>query len=394
MGLRGQRGRLVRAGHTGRVRGGGGLSHADVPVWGRCVELPAERVANKTRRAWERRGRLPPPESCIIPAMKVLVIGGAGYIGSHVVQCLMDGGHEVCVFDNLSSGLRENLFAGNEFINGSILIPRDLEAAFAGGFDAFIHLAAFKAAGESMINPEKYAVNNICGSVNLMNAAVKNGVRLMIFSSSAAVYGEPAYLPVDENHPVRPENFYGFTKLEIERIMEWYDKLRGLKYASLRYFNAAGYDVKGRITGLEQNPANLLPVIMETAAGTRKELKVFGSDYDTRDGTCVRDYIHVSDLARAHIMALSFIADGNESLTVNLGSERGVTVREMLEAARRITGREIPAVYTGRRPGDPAALYSSAKSAREKLGWVPEYSDIDTIISSTWAVYRKASRKI
>jgi len=319
--------------------------------------------------------------------MKVLVVGGAGYIGSHVVKCLMENGHKVAVFDNLSSGLRENLFKENEFIYGSVLLPSDLENAFSGGFDAFVHLAAFKAAGESMLVPEKYSVNNICGTINLINSALKHGVKLMIFSSSAAVYGAPAYLPIDENHPLNPENYYGFTKLEIERIMEWHDKLRGLKYASLRYFNAAGYDVEGRISGLEQNPANLLPVIMETAAGMRKELKIFGSDYETRDGTCIRDYVHVNDLAYSHVLALSYIADKNKSLTVNLGSEKGVTVKEMLDASRKITGKEIPAAYVERRPGDPAALYASAKLAKETLNWVPKYSGIDTIISSTWAVY-------
>ena len=227
--------------------------------------------------------------------MKVLVIGGAGYIGSHVVKELMKNGHKVTVFDNLSSGLRQNLFPENGFIYGDILQPMNLEDAFAQGFDAFIHLAAFKAAGESMIYPEKYSLNNINGTVNILNAAVKHNCLKMVFSSSAAVFGNPQYLPIDENHPKNPENYYGFTKLDIENYMAWYDKLKGLKFASLRYFNAAGYDVDGVLCGLEQNPANLLPVIMEVAAGMRKELKVFGKDYDTPDGTCVRDYVHVSD---------------------------------------------------------------------------------------------------
>ncbi len=321
--------------------------------------------------------------------MKVLVIGGAGYIGSHVVKELMGRGHEVTVFDNLSSGLRENLFPENKFIYGNILIQDDLEKAFSLGFDAFVHLAAFKAAGESMVEPEKYSVNNLTGTINIMNAAVKHGCKKMVFSSSAAVFGEPQYLPIDEGHPKNPENYYGFTKLKIEEIMAWYDKLRGLKFAALRYFNAAGYDVDGFPCGLEQNPANLLPVIMETACGMRQRMKVFGDDYDTRDGTCIRDYVHVSDLASAHALALEYIADKAESVTVNLGSEKGVTVKEMLDTARKITGKEIPADFVERRPGDPATLVASSALAREKLGWIPKHSDVQTLLESTWNAYLK-----
>ena len=320
--------------------------------------------------------------------MKVLVIGGAGYIGSHVVKELNKNGHTVTVFDNLSSGLRQNLFKQNEFIHGDILNPSQLDDAFARGFDAFIHLAAFKAAGESMTKPEKYAINNINGTVNILNAAVKHNCLKMVFSSSAAVFGSPKYLPIDEDHPKNPENFYGFTKLDIESYMAWYDQLKGLKFAALRYFNAAGYDVDGVLCGLEQNPANLLPVIMEVAAGMRSKLQVFGSDYDTPDGTCIRDYVHVSDLARAHVMALDYIVKNNKSLTVNLGSETGVSVTQMLESARKITGQPIPADYVGRRAGDPACLYATSKRAHELLGWKAEHSDVDTLISSTWNVYK------
>ena len=319
--------------------------------------------------------------------MKVLVIGGAGYIGSHVVKELMKNGHKVTVFDNLSSGLRQNLFAENEFIYGNILLENDLDAAFGREFDAFIHLAAFKAAGESMVLPEKYSVNNLTGTINIMNAAMKHNCKYMVFSSSAAVFGEPQYLPIDEKHPKTPENYYGFTKLKIEEIMAWYDKLKGLKFAALRYFNAAGYDTEGFPNGLEQNPANLLPVIMETACGMREKMKVFGSDYDTRDGTCIRDYVHVNDLANAHVKALNYIVEKNESLTVNLGSETGVTVKEMLEEARKITGKAIPADFVERRPGDPAVLVASAKVALEKLGWKAEKSDVHTLLESTWNAY-------
>ena len=325
--------------------------------------------------------------------MKVLVVGGAGYIGSHVVKELMKAGHKVTVFDNLSSGLLQNLVPENDFIAGDILHLETLDAAFRRGFDAFIHLAAFKAAGESMIVPEKYSVNNITGTLNLMNAAVKHGCLHMVFSSSAAVFGEPQYLPINEDHPKNPENYYGFTKLEIERFMEWYDKLKGLKFAALRYFNAAGYDPDGFPCGLEQNPANLLPVIMEVACGMRQKLQVFGTDYDTRDGTCIRDYVHVTDLAIAHVKALEYITSQNTSLKVNLGSETGVTVKEMLEAARRITGKEIPTDIVGRRAGDPACLYATSAFARETLNWTATHSDVDTLVSSTWGAYCKHQEK-
>ena len=330
----------------------------------------------------------------IMKAMKVLIIGGAGYIGSHVVREFLDLGHRVTVFDDLSSGLKENLFPEAEFIQGSILDYPALLSACRGKPDAAIHLAAFKAVGESMEKPEKYSLNNINGTIHILNALVESGVKYLVFSSSAAVYGQPQYNPVDEEHPLNPESYYGFTKLEIERILHWYDKLNRIRFASLRYFNAAGYDPKGRISGLEQKPTNLIPVIMETALGIRRELSIFGNDYDTRDGTCIRDYIHVSDLSRAHIAALNYITANDSSLTVNLGAEAGATVLEVLEAARRITGRPIPSSYSGRRSGDPAALTASSKLAREKLGLKLEYSDIDNLIRTTWEVYKKTGVRI
>ena len=337
--------------------------------------------------------------------MDILIIGGAGYIGSHVTREFLDQGHRVTVFDNLSSGLRENLFPEAGFVHGTILDYPALLAVCRGlgtrtearqgqsshlrAFDAVVHLAAFKAVGESMMYPEKYSLNNICGTVNILNAMAETGIKYLVFSSSAAVFGQPQYLPLDEKHPLNPESYYGFTKLEIEHIMEWYDKLKGMRFASLRYFNAAGYDVKGRIAGMEQNPANLIPVIMETAVGMRKEFSIFGNDYDTRDGSCIRDYIHVNDLAAGHALALDFISTNDRSLTVNLGSETGTTVLEILETARRITGRPIPSIIAGRRSGDPASLTASSKLARELLGWKAEYSDIETLIRTTWEVYKK-----
>ena len=325
--------------------------------------------------------------------MNILVIGGAGYIGSHVVREFLDRGHAVRVFDDLSSGLRENLFPGAEFVHGTILDYPALVYTCQGmktgeAFDAVVHLAAFKAAGESMQKPEKYSVNNISGTINILNAMIETGIKYMVFSSSAAVYGEPEYLPIDEKHPCNPENYYGFTKLEIERIMGWYDKLKNIRFASLRYFNAAGYDVKGRIKGLEQNPANLIPVVMEVAVGLRGEMEIFGDDYDTPDGTCKRDYIHINDLSTGHVAALEYISKNDRSLTVNLGSETGTSVKEIIETARRVTGKAIPAKVSGRRPGDPARLTASSGLARELLGWKAEHSDVDTLIGSTWEAYR------
>lgn len=324
--------------------------------------------------------------------MRILVIGGAGYIGSHVAREFLDAGHAVEVYDNLSSGSRGNLFPEAGFIEGDILDYPRLLGAMKGGFDALVHLAAAKAAGESMVRPEKYSTQNLSGTINILNAALEAGVMKLVFSSSAAVYGSPRYVPMDEAHPTEPENYYGFTKLEIERILAWYDRLRGLRFAALRYFNAAGYDPAGRISGLERNPANLIPVIMEAAAGMRPAIEIFGNDWDTRDGTGVRDYVHVSDLARGHVAALDWIGANDRSLVVNLGSEKGLSVLEILESARRISGRPIDARVVGRRPGDPASLYASSAKARELLGWEARHSGVDEIVATTWAAYgrRKA----
>ncbi len=321
--------------------------------------------------------------------MKVLVVGGAGYIGSHVSRVLLDRGNQVTVFDNLSSGCRENLFPEAQFVKGDILDYATLVKTMSTGFDAFIHLAAFKAAGESMILPEKYSINNITGTLNLLNAASEAGIKKVVFSSSAAVYGAPQYLPMDEKHPQNPENYYGFTKLEIERFLDWYDRLKGLRFAALRYFNAAGYDLQGRIQGLERNPSNLLPVIMEVAAGKRDKLQIFGDDWDTPDHTCVRDYVHVWDLAQAHAMALDYIDSEDRSITVNLGSENGISVKAMLEKAREITGRSIAAEVVGRRAGDPVKVVASSTLAEQILGWKALHSNVETLVSSTWNVYKR-----
>ena len=321
--------------------------------------------------------------------MKILVIGGAGYIGTHVVIACQKKGYKVSVYDNLSTGCKENIQKGCKFFKGDILNSSALTKVMKKGFDAVIHLAAFKAAGESMLVPEKYSVNNIIGTINILNALCDAGISKIIFSSSAAVYGDPKYLPIDEKHPTEPQNYYGFTKLAIEGFLNWYDRLKGIKYSTLRYFNAAGYHLEEKIAGLERNPANLLPVIMEVACGRRERLEVFGDDYDTKDGTGIRDYIHVADLADAHIKALEYLNTKHESFVVNLGTGIGISVHEMLEAARKITGKPIPSIVTERRAGDPAVLCASSGMAKELLGWEAKNSELDVLIKSTWNIYKR-----
>jgi len=324
--------------------------------------------------------------------MKILVTGGAGYIGSHVVLDLLEADHDVIILDDLSLGREQNIHPDAQFIFGSTLDNEALKVCFRDQVDTVIHLAAFKAAGESMTDPEKYSKNNISGTINLLNAMTDHGVDTFVFSSTAAVYGYPEYLPIDEDHPTEPINYYGFTKLVIESFLEWYGKLRGLKYASLRYFNAAGYDPKGRILGLEQNPANLLPIVMEVASGVRDKMEVFGDDYDTPDGTGVRDYIHVSDLASAHVKALDYLQT-NDSIMVNLATGKGYSVMEVIENAREITGHPIPYEITARREGDPAKLIATSKSAGELLGWEPKLSDLESLLKSMWRVYAEQSNE-
>ena len=318
--------------------------------------------------------------------MKVLVTGGAGYIGSHVVLALCEEGNNVVVLDDLSTGNGEAVDKRALFIQGSTLNDDDLSKGL-NDVDAVIHLAAFKAAGESMIHPEKYSHNNITGTITLLNAMAKHGVNKFIFSSSSAVYGNPQYLPLDENHPLEPINYYGFTKLEIERILKWYGELKGLRFAALRYFNAAGYDSLGRITSLENNPENLIPIVMEVASGRRKKMEVFGDDYDTDDGTGVRDYIHVTDLATAHIKCIEYLNE-NRSLTVNLATGESHSVMDIINLTKEISGKKIPFDNVDRRPGDPAELYAATNQAFKSLNWEAEYSDLKTLLETTWKVYQ------
>jgi len=315
------------------------------------------------------------------------VTGGAGYIGSHIVQLLCEQEQNVFVYDNLSLGRRENVHPKAELIVGDIQDTKQLNAALSKKIDVVFHFAAWKAAGESMTDPGKYATNNIAGTINLLNCMLENNITHFIFSSSAAVYGDPQYLPIDEKHPKQPTNYYGYSKLAIEENLAWYSRLKNMRYAALRYFNATGYDVKGIIRGKEKNPANLCPVVMEAACGMRPSMQVFGNDYDTPDGTGVRDYIHVSDLADAHLMAMEYLMRHRKNLIVNLGTGQGQSVLDMIGMAEKVTGRKINYQIVGRREGDPPKLWASSELALKELGWKARYSDLETIFKSMLPVY-------
>jgi len=321
---------------------------------------------------------------------KILVTGGAGYVGSHVVKALRDAGKSPVVFDNLSTGLRENLLPNIPFFLGDTLFSEQLKQALKG-VDSIIHMAAHKAAGESMKDPGKYAINNLTGTINLLNAAAEAKIKYFVFSSSAAVYGEPKYLPLDEAHPTEPLNFYGYTKLEIENLLVWFSKLKDIRFASLRYFNAAGYDIEGEINGLEIEPNNLIPIVLETIMGKRKEVVVFGSDYDTHDGSCIRDYIHVNDLAEAHLKALDYLVSQNQNLVVNLGTSKGLSVLEVLSIARKVSGTDFKFKLGPRRAGDPAVVLAKASLAEKLLKWTPKNSNVTTLLETSLRAYIKNS---
>ena len=320
--------------------------------------------------------------------MKILVTGGAGYIGSHIVFELIDQMHDVTIFDDMSLGLVENIDPRATFVKGSTLKESDLDAVCQNEFDVVVHLAAWKAAGESMDDPGKYAKNNLNGTVNLINACERKGIKYFIFSSSAAVYGTPEYVPIDEAHPVIPVNYYGETKLMIEKNLEWFSKLKGIRYAALRYFNAAGYDVQGRIRGKEQKPQNLIPVVMEVASGMRDEMNVFGNDYNTKDGTGVRDYIHVNDLATAHVKAMDYLIEKDIDLVMNLGTGKKCSVLDVIQKTEDVSGNSVKFNVVGRRDGDPGTVLAGSQKAHELINWTPINSNLDTLIRSTWQVYK------
>ena len=319
--------------------------------------------------------------------MKVLVTGGAGYIGSHIVLDLLNADHEVVILDDMSRGAEKNIHADAQFIRGSTLDASKVRKALAGGVEAVVHLAAFKAAGESMTDPEKYSTNNISGTLTLLNTMVADKVKTIVFSSTAAVYGYPEYLPMDEDHPTEPINYNGYTKLAIEQFLKWYGQLKGVKFAALRYFNAAGYDDHGRVLGLEKNPVNLVPIIMEVASGQKQVFELFGNDYDTPDGTGIRDYIHVTDLASAHLLALDYLLS-HDHLTVNLSSGESHSVLDVVKMAEKVTRRNIAYNVVNRRSGAPAELVATSKLAKDTLGWEPLHSGLEELLSSMWKVYQ------
>ena len=320
--------------------------------------------------------------------MKILVTGGAGYIGSHVVYELIDQGHDVTILDDMSLGLEENIDPRSIFVQGSTHSESDLDSVLSVGFDGIVHLAAWKAAGESMTDPAKYAHNNLIGTINLLNACERNGIKRFVFSSTSSVYGNPEYIPIDENHPTDPISYYGETKLQVEKSLKWFSELKGIRFGVLRYFNAAGYDIKGRIKGRERNALNLIPIAMEVAAGIREKMQVFGDNYDTHDGTGVRDYIHVSDLAIAHMKALNYISENDKDLLVNLATGEGHSVLDVINKSKEVSGKDIPFDIVGRRAGDPATVVAVSNRANKVLDWFTKYSDLDTLIRTSWDVYK------
>jgi len=323
--------------------------------------------------------------------MKLLITGGAGYIGSHVALAALDNGYDVTIFDDLSTGCEKNINKKTQFYKGSTLSKSDLSNLFkTESFDAVIHLAGSKAAGESMIKPFMYAKNNIIGGLNLIDECCKHKIKIFIFSSSAAVYGRPQYSPINESHPLYPTNYYGYTKLNIEENLRWFSNLKGMNYASLRYFNAAGYDLKNRVIGLEKDPQNLIPIVMETVIGIRPMVKVYGNDYNTIDGTGVRDYVHVSDLAKAHIDSIEYINREKKDITLNLGTGRGNSVLEVINKIMEISKKNIIYNFENRRDGDADIVIASAELAKDIIGWEGENSDLDTIIKSTWEIYQSS----
>lgn len=317
--------------------------------------------------------------------MTVLVLGGAGYIGSHTVYELIDRGEDVVIIDNLETGHIEAVHEKARFYQGDIRDRAFLDSVFEKEhIDAVIHFAANSLVGESMTNPLKYYDNNLNGTKVLLEAMNAHDIKKIVFSSTAATYGEPERVPILETDKTEPTNAYGETKLSMEKMFKWCDRAYGLKYVSLRYFNACGAHVSGSIGEAHKPETHLIPLILQVPLGQREAISVFGDDYDTKDGTCVRDYIHVTDLAQAHILAVKYLMEGNESNIFNLGNGVGFTVKEVIETAKKATGKDIKAVMDERRAGDPAQLIASSEKAKTILGWKPEHADLEEIISSAW----------
>ncbi|MBF8984605.1 UDP-glucose 4-epimerase GalE [Lutibacter sp. B2] len=325
--------------------------------------------------------------------MSILVTGGAGYIGSHTVLELLEKGEKVIVVDNLQSGHKEAVLGGELYI-GDIRDREFLDQVFKeNNIEAVIHFAANSLVGESMTNPYKYYHNNVYGTLCLLEKMKEHAVDKIVFSSTAAVYGEPENIPILENDKTEPTNTYGETKLAMEKMMKWFDKAYGIKYVALRYFNAAGAHESGKI-GENHNPeTHLIPLVLQVPLGKRDSISIFGDDYDTPDGTCVRDYIHVTDLANAHVLALEKLKREKTSDVYNLGNGQGFSVKEVIEVARKATGHSIPTVISERRAGDPAVLVASSDKAKKELGWNPKYDRLEKIVEDAWNWHKNYEKK-
>ena len=317
--------------------------------------------------------------------MAILVLGGAGYIGSHTVYELIDAGKEVVIADNLETGHIEAVHPKAKFYQGDIRDRAFIDLVFdKEKIEGVIHFAANSLVGESMTNPLKYYDNNLCGTKVLLESMVAHGIDKIVFSSTAATYGEPERVPILETDRTEPTNCYGETKLSMEKMFKWTGLAHGLRFVSLRYFNACGAHGSGQIGEAHNPESHLIPLILQVPNGQREFISIFGDDYDTKDGTCIRDYIHVTDLAQAHILAMDYLMRGGESDIFNLGNGVGFTVKEVIDTARTVTGHPIPAKVTPRRVGDPAQLIASSEKARSVLGWNPQHADLEEIIASAW----------
>ncbi len=318
--------------------------------------------------------------------MKVLVLGGAGYIGSHTVYHLIDNGYEVVIVDNLQTGHEWAVHKAAEFYKGDVRDRAFMDSVFEAepDIDAVIHFAACSLVGESMVDPLKYYNNNLYGTEVLLESMIAHDVKRIVFSSTAATYGEPENVPILESDKTEPTNTYGETKLSMEKMFKWVSAAHGVKFVSLRYFNACGAHPTEDIGEAHTPETHLIPIILQVANGTREKIMMYGDDYNTPDGTCVRDYIHVMDLAQAHRLAVEYLIAGNDNNIFNLGNGVGFSVKEVVECARKVTGEEIPAEIVERRAGDPAVLVASSDKARSVLGWKPEYAELDKIIETAW----------
>lgn len=322
--------------------------------------------------------------------MSVLVLGGAGYIGSHTVRELIRAGRDVVVIDNLQTGHKKAVHPDARFYKGDIRDRAFLDSVLeAEKIDSAVHFAACSLVGESMTDPLKYYNNNICGTEILLEALVAHDVGKVVFSSTAAVFGEPERIPIQEDDETNPTNTYGETKLAMEKMFKWVGNAHGLRFVSLRYFNACGADADGDIGEAHASETHLIPIILQVPNGKREHISVFGDDYLTEDGTCIRDYIHVTDLSNAHVLALEYLEDGGESDIFNLGNGIGFSVREVIDCARKVTGHEIPEVMSERRAGDPAVLVASSEKIKRVLGWKPKYDSLETIIQTAWNWHRE-----